>query len=475
MSRPEATIYRSDHIVGLTDGELTQELYQSWGRTLGRLAGAGTRIALGSDVRESSALFKAALKAGFNDVGVDVDDLGDVPHLATLYSALRLRADGIAYVSGLGWPSPYNGLCWGLNNSPFSHLEQSQILKEEAEKGSVPPILEKPGVSRDVNLLFEWVAWHQAIWFDTPKVPFRIILDPLHGTWAGLLRRSLQMIFPYMVFEAIHDSPDPGFGGLVPFCRNVASIERICSEVDIRRADMGFVLDGDTGCFTVIDDHGVPLSSWELSWLMLQSYASAVHGESVVYTSTFPAMFLTEIRRLGGHPIQTPISHAGFVKTMQETNSVLGFDHCGRFFSRSCEGHYITFFAICWLIDYLARLQTSLSDYRQTIPPCFATLELATPWQEPEEVIERLAGKWNVTSETTLDGWRFSGPNGRANVREVRDFAELHFQFEAKNRLMLDQMVGECVSALDGMGIGSALWDAYQSDPASKRFHSIEA
>ncbi|MCL2120505.1 MAG: hypothetical protein FWH27_18990, partial [Planctomycetaceae bacterium] len=143
--------------------------------------------------------------------------------------------------------------------------------------------------------------------------------------------------------------------------------------------------------------------------------------------------------------------------------AILGFDNTGRFFARMCDGYYISFFAICWLIDYLAQHRIRLSEFRRTIPPCFATPELKTPWDEPKDIIKLLKAKWNVKPEKTIDGVRFSGPNGHVNLREDRSYAQLAFQFGAKNRQMLDQMVDECVSALNDTELAKLLGDAYQT------------
>jgi len=460
MPRPEATIYRSDHILGKVDGELTPELYRSWGRTLGRLSLVKDQISVGSDGRESSEGFRSALKEGFADVGVRVFDLGVVPHVASLFSLQRL--EGTAHISGMGMPCAFNGLRWMLSKSPLSHQEQCRILRQDAEQGCSPLEGERCKKGRYYSFLQDWIDWHQQIWFDTPKVPLHIIVDPLHGTWTRVLRKALQVIFPAMVFEAIHEELDPHYGGLIPCAGNPESIKQLGREVDIRRADMGIALDGETGIFSFCDDHGIPLRVHELSWLMLQSYATAIPGEQVLHTTIFPEIFIKEIQRLGGTPVLVPMADTGFSVRMQETGAILGFDHRGRFFGRTCFGLYISFFAVCWLIDFLAQRRIRLSEFRRTIPPCFSTQELKTPWLEPKDVGKLLQAKWNVKPDKTMDGVRFSGPNGHVDLREDRDYAQLAFQFVAKNHQMLDQMVDECVSALGDTELASPLDDAYR-------------
>jgi len=174
---------------------------------------------------------------------------------------------------------------------------------------------------------------------------------------------------------------------------------------------------------------------------------------------------LEEVRRLGGKPVLAPISLMSFPYPMRQTNALIGFDHLGRYSARVCRGHYVSFFALCWLLDFLAQRRIRLSEFCQTIPPCFATQELKTPWHEPKNIVKLLKAKWNVKPENTIDGIRFFGPNGHVNLREVRDYAQLAFQFEATSRPMLDQMISECAAALEKSGLDRALLDSYRDDP----------
>jgi phosphomannomutase len=277
------------------------------------------------------------------------------------------------------------------------------------------------------------------------------------------------VIFSFFVFEAIHDEAHPQYGGLVPHALNAKSVKQLGTEVDLRRADMGIAIDGETGCFSLCDDNGVMLSPHELSWLLLHSYATAIPGDKVLHTTVLPEIFVQEIRRLGGTPVLTPISLMNFREQMLKTDAIFGFDHLGRYYGRTCQGYYISFFAICWFIDFMSRQRIRLSELRRTVPPCFSTQELNTPWEEPKKIAKLLKEKWNVKPTNTIDGLRFTGPNSFINLREDRDYARLVFHFEAKNRQILDQMAAECVSTLGDTPIAVALDDAYRNDPVCRR------
>ncbi len=473
MARPETTIYHNDCIVGRVGEDLTPELFHVWGRSLARLAANTDNIVVGCDGRESSCIYKKALMEGLNDAGVDLIDLGEIPKVAVYYARRRLQADGGAYVSGNGMSYDYNGLTWHLDKSPLPFAEQIQSVRNETETAPPTSDIKRRGTVRTSNFLSDWIEWHHGIWYDTPPTPFRVVLDPLNSVWAGLLRKMCQIIFPHMLFEAIHDKADGQFCGHDPSCRNQDSVRHLGTEVDIRRAHMGFAIDADTDCFTLVDDHGTPFSTYELSWLMLQSLNGGVQGEKIVHTEIFPQLFANAVRRLGGKLVRAPMQGEAFVETMKKTEATFGFDHGGRYCSRGTTGQYISFFAICWLLDYWARQRplVPLSVLRKSFPVCCASQELTVPWNDPKDVVKKLAAKWNTSPYETEDGIQFSGPNGRVHLREIRDNVQLGLFFEATDRRMLNQMVVETASVLDDIdGSGSVLLDRYRDDIGS-RYH----
>ncbi len=477
MKKPETTIYRADHIVGRIDSDLTPELYRSWGRSLGRLITTSKSFIVSSDGRDSSVTYKAALIEGLNDEGIDVIDIGKVPLIIALFTIFVHETAGNAHVAGFQHPSDLNGLCWNITGTSLEREEQVRVLQRESLKEFAQPPCKPRGRSRSGDAVSDWIAWQQENWFDTPKVPMLIVIDPLYDTWAGLFRRALQLVFPHIVAEAIHDELDSQYGGLVPFCRNPESIQTLCTEVEVRRADMGIAIDGDTGCLTIINALGTPLSINEQNWLMLQSFASSLAGEKVIHTGIFPELFLDEVRRLGGVPVQAKMEHEDFLQTMQRTRAIIGFDHCGRVFSRISAGHYITFMGMCWLIDHISRSAITFGEFCKTIPPCHATQELMIPWCDLDDLIPRLRARWNV--EPTIDGFGVNTSNGRIHIREVRDFALVAFQFSAKNRRQLDELVDDFITLLkelDQSGeLGQSLFEAFARDSVNDHRDVIES
>lgn len=467
-----SSLYRCDHILGLTDVELNAALYRRWGAALGRMLPPRSKYLVTCDNRRHSEEFKVALIAGLVGEGVDVYDLGTVPTNLAAYGYGRVEAAGFAGVGGGSSPADWNGLHWTFAGAPpFPKAEQVERLRNEAENPAPPAERVELGGCRPLEVVYDWISWLQTVWYDTPQVPFRVVIDPLHGNWSFLARRALQAVFPQMFFEAIHDAPDETFGGLIPSCREPRSLSAICTEVDLRRADLGIVLDADAGCFTLVDGNGFALAPEEIAWLVLQNLGSALKNETFLHDANCSGKIIAEAERLGGMPVPVRRNEECFVAEMKKTGALIGLGSEGEIYFRGAKGNRIVLFACCWFLDYFARLGTSPAEWRNTIPSFFTTSEIRTPPAPLDEVAGRLTARWNVKPVATVEGVRFRCPFGRVDLRAIPDYAQLGFHFEADDRQTLDELVRDCSDALDDLAsIGPVLNERFREEATTKLF-----
>lgn len=472
MNCSTTSIYRSDRILGLAESELDAECYRRWGASLARLVSAGALLVVTTDGREYSEEYKDALVDSLHDGGVHVIDFGCLPSDLASYGAETVNAAGFVCVTGGAQPSGWTGLHWHLNRCPLSMTEQMKRLRQEAP---IPPPVD-PGHStsqyRRLDLTYTWISWLQSVWYDTPHATFRILLDPLHGNWSGLARKCLQAIFPQMVFEAIHDEIRDDFGGLVPSSRCSASLESLCREVDLRRADLGVAFDADAGLFAVVDGHGIPLMPEELAWFVLHDLlGDALKDEVFLHDIHCPGPIVAEGIRLGGKPVPVRRGDESFSAAMKKTNALIGLGSEGEIYFRGAQGNRIVLFAVCWLIDFLACNETDLATWRKTFPRFWVTPEIQTLQASPELIVNRISTTWSVTPETTLEGIRFTVPGGRIDLRSIPDLSRIGFRFEAKNREELHKIVTRTAAVLEDVeDIGFFLDEQYEAQTV-KRYY----
>ena len=452
MSETSTSIYRSDHILGLIDGELNDGLYRHWGTALAQMLPAETSLIVSADGRYFSQEFKAALIDGLLAGRINVVDLGTAPMDLTAFGEDMTGAAGHVCINGGSSPPEWSGLRWSLKDSPFSKTEQVERLQLEARSPSNLSTSERRGTYRQLDISYSWISWLQNVWYDTPGPSLRILVDPLHGNWSVLARQALQAVFPQMVFEAVHDEPLVDFGGLPTLNRSSKALETLSGEVRRQEADLGFTLDVDAGLFAVVDRFGVPLLPGELGWFFMRYLLGpALENEIFLHDIHCPEQIVTEGIRRGATPVVSRRGDDSFVTTMRKTNAIIGLGSEGEFYFRGARGNRITVFAICWLIDYLAANGVDLSILRKTFPRFFVTPEIRTPCTSMDRIIARLSEEWSSKPETTIEGIRFHLPGGRLHIRPIPDFAQTGFRFEAENRQALNRIVTRSAAALEGI------------------------
>jgi len=223
---------------------LSPALYENWGRTLGRQLPAGAKFVVGGDVRDSTASFLAALVDGLAQEGLDVVDLGCVPTPVVYYARRRLQADGCAIVTGSHGAAATNGLKWMIGDRRPTPDEVA-ALQKAAMPRSGDGQNQPAAAPRTLDVSFDYVACLQEAFVDSLAARRRIVVDSLHGCWAGKARRYLQAIFPQSLFSAIHDDPEGQFSGCTPDCSQPRALRELCEAVYHERADLGIAFDGD--------------------------------------------------------------------------------------------------------------------------------------------------------------------------------------------------------------------------------------
>jgi phosphomannomutase len=412
----------------------------------------GSKILVTSDFRRSSEQFKAALTEGILANGVDVYDFDHIPTNLASYGLHLVPGNACVSITGGNHASIWNGLRWFIPNCPLSAAMQIDRLRSEAKSPPESRVGTR-GKYTTVDIRPAWWAFLQNVWYDTPNIPLRIIVDPMYGNWAPLAQQALQKCFPQTFFESIHDEPKEDFGGMLPASRCRKSLTTLCSEVVRCHADLGIALEADAYNFTLIDNLGQPLLSEEITWIVLHHLlGDTMNGEVFLHDVNCSEKIILEGIRLGATPCVVKNAHTAFLAKMQETNALIGFGYDGSLYFRGVYGKRIVIFAVCWLLDHFTRLKISLAEWRKQFPAFYTTPEIRTPLVPLEEVVQRLTQTWSCSPTSTLEGVRFVVPNGRVHIRVIADFAHLGFHFETDHQSALHRIFSECCYALEGLG-----------------------
>lgn len=179
----------------------------------------------------------------------------------------------------------------------------------------------------------------------------------------------MRAVFPHVEFTALRDQPQADFRGLNPDDFDCQSLAEIGAVITSEQADIGFVFDVDVGPFRVVDDAGYLFSKDEILWLFLQMLGPSLEKETFLYHRNGSVKIVEEGKRYGGEPKELVSAlEEDIVLEMKRTKALIGFGPQGEIYYRGARGNRITFFAICWIMDYLAHLDCPLSLWRKRLP-----------------------------------------------------------------------------------------------------------
>ena len=456
------SIYKPCDIRGNSNTELTPELYRSWGRALGGRVEPAAKFVVGGDVRGSTPRFLAGLVEGLCLAGVDVVDLGILPTPMIYYARHRLDAAACAIVTASHNPSRINGLKWMVGQHP-PNPEEVDALRRQTETQDFERSGGRPSAPRTVDVTSDYVAWLQETWVDALHAQRHIVLDPMHGCWAGKARRYLQAIFPQCLFSAVHDTPDATFAGRDPDCSRAGLLGELCEEVYGRRAHLGIAFDGDGDRMTMVDNQGMVLTAEEATWLLLESFGAGLQKQRFVYDLKFSDRVAETAQRLGAEPVVERSGHA-FIRTrMIECGALFGAEISGHYFFGALSGGDDGLFAACRVIAMLAQTETTLAEFRRRCPAVFMTPDLRLRLQPAaqQEVIERVRAAWSEYPQRSVDGVRIDLPGGWALVRRSVTEPALTFRFESADRPGLDHLVRRFCDTLGEFG--DRLWAEHEA------------
>lgn len=443
-------VLRSDRIFGSVRHDLTPDLYRRCGKSLGSRVPEHGKFLIARDCRESSPAFAEALMDGLQSTGVSVVDLGTLPISMLHYALLRTAGDGAAIVTGDDAPYQYNGLRWKLRHLT---VPPTELIGNDASRQIAAARRREP---RKLDVTYDYVAWFQHTWFDTPPTSLGVVVDPMYGSWASKARRYLQAIFPRMIFSAVRDEPHPTFQGTTPSGRDAERLVDLSRAVDHLRADVGFALDADGGRVTLIDGNGIPLLQEETTWFILDSFGECLEGETVLHHTGCSDIILERLRRAGARLFTVHEGTSFFRRAMRETNALIGLTSHGSYHFRCIFGHDDPLFTICWILDRLAMLKaagTTLSQWRSHVPRFVITPEISLPVAGLDLLVKPLSKHWKADLSREVDGVKLRATGGWIYLHEQCISGSVSVKIEAGNRKMMNELLHRTAVALDDAGL----------------------
>ena len=309
------------------------------------------RVAVGRDIRLSSAQLCDRLIAGLIDSGVDVCDIGLCGTEGVYFATFDGGFDGGIMVTASHNPPDYNGMKFVREGSrPISADTGLRDMRALSETGSLPAPALIPGKLSQLDTNARYIA-HLLSYVDIAKLkPLKVVVNAGNGG-AGLV---VDMLEPHLPFEFIkvHHNVDGTFPNGVPNPMLEANRQSTIKAIREHKADVGLAWDGDFDRCFFFDDQGTFIEGYYLVGLLAEVFLKKEAGARIVHDPRLVWNTLAVVEQYGGKAVLSKSGHAFIKQVMRECDGAYGGEMSAH--------HYFRDFAYCdsGMIPWLLVLQT---------------------------------------------------------------------------------------------------------------------
>jgi len=380
------------------------------------------RVVIGRDSRPSGEMFKKAVTAGLQAVGIDIVDIGIVPTPTVEIAIPALKAIGGICITASHNPSEWNALKFFNKNGEFINKNDLDRIKKiyASERFSLMNHRRLGKVTGDDT----WIDRHikEVLGLNVinrnkvRRVGLKVVVDAINGAGSDALPRLLERLGVRVVRlnckgdgDFVH-KPEP-----VP-----ANLKMLGAAVKKHRADLGLACDPDADRLALVDETGRPIGEELTLALAVRHVLTKSKGGVVINLSTSRVTADTA-EELGARVFYTPVGEANVIAGMKKHRAIIGGEgnggvmypkfHCGR---DALVGAAI-------IASLLAESKSKLSKLAGTLPIYYnikSKAALPSGFDRKLGRLEKEAGRWfdNLRIDRR-DGFRFDFDRGWFQVR----------------------------------------------------------
>jgi phosphomannomutase/phosphomannomutase/phosphoglucomutase len=420
------------------------------------------RVAVGRDIRHSSAEFVDALSEGLMQSGVDVYDIGLCGTEGVYFATFAEKLDGGIMITASHNPPDYNGMKLVREDSrPISGDTGLVEMRAMIETGQLPAPV--PAARRGAKHTLDTATQfrdHVLGYIDRSKLRrLKVVVNAGNGG-AGLIVDQLEPFLPFEFIKLAHE-PDGSFPNGIP--NPMLESNRAPTIEAIRRhgADVGIAWDGDYDRCFFFDEEGTFIEGYYLVGLLAEVFLKREPGGRIVHDPRLTWNTLDVVQAHGGRAVLSKSGHAFIKQVMREVDGVYGGEMSAHHYFRNfayCDSGMIPWLIVLQVMSESGRTLSQLVGERMRLFPASGEINRRVPdgpgaLRAIRAKYEPLAASIDLTDGLSLefDRWRLNlrtsntEPLIRLNV-ESRGDKELML---AKTSAVLDDLAALGAIAAD--------------------------
>jgi phosphomannomutase len=391
------------------------------------------RVAVGRDIRLSSAALTDALCRGLTDSGVDVADIGVCGTEGVYFATFDGGYDGGIMVTASHNPPDYNGMKFVREQSkPISADNGLKEIRAFAEAGAFPTPA-RPGVRRAVDTMPAYVA-HLLSYVDLAKLkPLKIVVNAGNGG-AGLIIDQLEPHLPFE-FVKVHHEADGRFPNGIPNPMLEENRASTIAAIKASGADIGIAWDGDFDRCFLFDEQGGFIEGYYIVGLLAASLLRGQPGGKVVHDPRLTWNTIEIVEAAGGQAVLSKSGHAFIKQVMRDVDGVYGGEMSAHHYFRRfayCDSGMIPWLLVAQILSEAGKPLSSLVNERIAAFPVSGELNYRVP--DAKAAIADIEARYapQALASGRTDGISYEFADWRFNLRSSNTEPLLRLNVEAR-------------------------------------------
>jgi phosphomannomutase len=428
------------------DGELAYRIGQAYAQYI-----KPRRVAVGRDVRLSSADLADALVAGLTEAGAGVVDLGLCGTEQVYFYTAFLQLDGGIMVTASHNPPNYNGMKFVREGSrPLSGDSGLREIEALIVDDRRAPPAGQPGARVSQEALGDYVR-HLLSYLNREALrPLKVVTNPGNGC-AGPVIDSLEDHLPLRFIKICHE-PDGTFPHGVPNPLLPENRELTAQAVREHGADVGLAWDGDFDRCFFFDDAGNFVESYYLIGLLAQALLVRHPGGKIIHDPRLTWNTREVVREAGGIPVMSKTGHAFIKERMRQEDALYGGEMSGHHYFRDfayCDSGMIPWLLVLEMMCRRGQPLSALIAERQRLYPVSG--EINRQVSDQDRVLARVEGSFGpqALSVDYTDGVSLEFAEWRVNLRKSNTEPVLRLNVETRgNQGLLREMTEKILAMM---------------------------
>lgn len=429
------SLFGSDGVSGLANIEITPEFTLKLGQALGSVLRPGQTVLTSRDAHPASRLTNRCIIAGLLSVGINVQDLRELP---TPISRYAVRASGDAGVhTGIAPNDPDRFLIeffddHGVNIDKGTERKIENIFfREDFRRTPMEAVgllgFPERTIEGYSNAFLAALAPRAM-----PAANVRVVIDYAYGNASLILPRILSNLNVEMIaLNAFFDNAK-----VLTFARNRSRhLEQLGNVTTSLGATLGILLDQHGEALALVDDLGRIIEKNRLLALLTILVAGSVPHARVAVPVMAPRAMETIAEALGATVVRTRSDRRSLMAFAAESGASLAFAGGANYelIFPEFQPVFDSLYAAAKIMELIANQGGPLSAIVDELPPWYiASRRDHCPWERKGQIMRRLLDETNGEQVELTEGIRIGREGGWVLV--LPDASDPQFNVYAEGR-----------------------------------------